>query len=112
MTTQICTSNRALFRCMIPECELTNGTSDEQYSVGDYTPQWLQQAVPYESNGKPSQCRRYATIGRPSNESELSDDQRTCGTWTFDQSKVIECDEFVYATQEVTIVNEVSVQNM
>lgn len=79
--------------CTIPECE-SRGTTK-------FEPLWLSNAVPY-TNGKPSKCYRYAnsTIqSHPLNE--------TCGI-IFDHDEEIQCSEYVYGTDEISILNDVS----
>lgn len=79
------------FRCFIPECEFLDTKS--------YEPPWLPDAVPY-SNGKPSNCYRYASV---SNEIQLS-----CPVSNFNHSNIIQCNHHIYKTSEVSILNEVS----
>lgn len=79
------------FRCFIPECEFLDTKS--------YEPPWLPNAVPF-SNGKPSNCYRYASV---SNEIQLS-----CPASNFNRSNIIRCNQHIYKTSEISILNEVS----
>lgn len=101
-------------RCKIPECDLS--ASELTATRDHYRPEWLTQAVPFEANGKPSQCRRYMATPRPSPSSDGiiggggndTSSGLTCQAWTFDRTRPITCDTYVYATEEVTLVNEVN----
>jgi len=75
--------------CFIPECE--------ELEEASYVPNWLQIAIPF-SNGKPATCNRYESI-------RLTTE---CDAGHFNQSSIYRCDKFVYATQEKSILNEVS----
>lgn len=84
--------------CKIPECDSPEGQNA-------YRPDWLRHAIPIGANGKPSQCLRYAAAAADT--SGESNSGLTCPAWSFNQSATVECDEFVFATDEVTLVNEV-----
>lgn len=79
-------------RCKIPECDK---------NVTEYSPSWLENAVPLRHN-EPEKCFRY-----PSKMYSNSSAQE-CSFDAFDNTKQVKCDEFVYKTNEVTILNEVS----
>lgn len=88
------------YRCRIPECD---GNVTEQNV--DYKPVWLENAVPFKNN-LPSQCIRYAYISDDNLNSSLSG---TCDINRFDNTKLVECDDFIYEDHERTLLNEVSV---
>ncbi|KAJ6648230.1 Solute carrier family 22 member 5, partial [Pseudolycoriella hygida] len=79
------------YRCFVPECEdITNTT---------FKPIWLQDALPL-TNGKPTTCSRYAT-------NQFS---TACEPSTFNHSSAQGCDQFVYATDEKSILSEFGLQ--
>lgn len=80
-----------LFSCLIPECE-TRGTDA-------YNASWLRNAVPF-SKERPSACYRYARISN-----KYTADQ--CTENHFNRSKEMRCTEYVYKTDEVSILNDV-----
>lgn len=88
----------AIFSCKIPEC-------DSLESNVKLKPDWIADAVPIGSNGKPSQCLRYMP------ELTSSSKDSTCPGWSFNRSQTEQCGDFVYDTEEVTLVNEVCIQN-
>lgn len=79
-----------VFRCVIPECEFRNTT--------DYYQDWLKSAIPFK-NGRPEKCSRYATLHQ-SNPGQ-------CPTSLFNQSEIVNCNEFVYKSNEYRIMREV-----
>lgn len=83
-------------RCKIPECD---------NNVTEYSPIWLKNAVPYRHN-EPEKCYRYAT--KMHGNSSI----HQCSLDEFDNTNRMKCDEFVYKTNEVTILNEVSRNNI
>lgn len=76
---------------MIPECDNINHT--------EYSPKWLKDAVPYHNSLKPSKCQRYQYRNESSEE--------LCNITNFDISLITTCNEFIYKTNELTIVKEV-----
>lgn len=95
----------ARYRCKIPECDVDNsGLAGE---IVDYKPAWLHWAIPTDSNGEPDRCSRYQPAVTVD---QLPDgiNNSTCREASFNASTVIGCDEFVFASDEVTIVNAVS----
>lgn len=77
--------------CRIPGCD--DGLSE-------YKPEWLSHAVPYV-NGVPTRCTRY--------ESTITNSSQCWDENAFDVETVIACDDWVYETEEKTILNEVKV---
>lgn len=67
-----------------------------------YEPYSLLNVVPFYKH-KPAKCSRYKYIGSTYGTNE-------CLRSDFNQSAIIQCDEFVYQTDEVTILNEVNIQ--
>lgn len=84
--------------CQIPEC-------DSLEPNVKFKPDWIARAVPMEANGKPSQCLRYVP------DTKLRTDDLTCPGVSFNRSQTEQCGDFVYATDEVTLVNEVCMPN-
>lgn len=86
--------DKFLIRCKIPECE--NGTDLA------YNPSWLANAVPYEST-TPAKCARYAPY----------DNQTTnnCSSTDFNHQQTLSCNSYVYSTEEITILQDVSIQS-
>lgn len=74
-------------RCHISECEDISSTS--------YNTSWLEYAVPFE-NDIPSSCNRYRSL-----------DGSNCLEESFNRLDVYQCNEFVYKTDDKTLVNEV-----
>lgn len=86
--------NLSFFRCRIPQCDTDNPP---------YNPDWLQQAVPFDSDsGKPKKCTKYHFV---SNSSSFNN---TCGPKSFDINSHEKCDKWVFADTERTIVSDVS----
>lgn len=71
----------------------------------EYTPGWLPAAVPFTIDGKPERCNRYEPV-----DGGLDVDGEPCTTaMCFNSSSVQRCGgDFVFATEELTIVNAVS----
>lgn len=86
----IFTTAQVDYRCKIPECDK---------NVTEYAPIWLENAVPYRHN-EPEKCIRYST------KMYSNSSNRQCSLDEFDNTKRMKCDEFVYRTNEVTILNE------
>lgn len=80
------------------ECEQTllNQTTVE------YFPNWLEFAVPFVEN-EPAKCARYQLVRQDGEGQE----QNQCTQEMFNRSVEIDCNEFVYRNDEVTILNEV-----
>ena len=84
-------TNVSNFRCRVPECELPEDST--------FTTDWLEMALPFEKQN-PSACERYAV--------NPSTDNVTCTAESFDTSKKIKCNDWVFDDYELTIVNQVS----
>lgn len=85
----------SLFRCFIPECE----THDQ--SKLHFMAPWVRNAVPFREN-KPWKCKRFKNaINTKFNKNEC--------TAYFNFHEVENCREWVFATDEVTIVREVCI---
>lgn len=63
-------------------------------------PSWIRKAVPFKHE-KPWKCKRF----KPSSKAEFSGNE--CRT-SFNPHEEKDCDKWVFATDEVTIVKEVS----
>lgn len=79
--------------CKIPACDT---------EPAEYTPNWLIHAVPY-NNDLPEKCFSYMNTVENSTQCYDID--------LFNMTEKISCDEFVYETDEVTLLNEVSKNN-
>lgn len=55
-------------------------------------------------NGQPAKCHRYAFIENPIYQ---GNDTNICGLQNFNRSHEIQCNDFIYKTDEVNLVNEV-----
>lgn len=83
----------SIFRCKIPECESN--------SI-EYNPNWLINAIPVE-NGIPNKCNRF----KYSHYNESDNLSTFCPAHYFNQSVIERCNEFIYKTDEKTILSEV-----
>lgn len=72
----------------------------------EYSARWLAHAVPYENGVTPSKCRQYKY-----RENENASNESICQSTNFDSSLIMTCDEYVYKTDEITILNEVRTKN-
>lgn len=91
-------------RCNIPECE-----NSSMLDVS-YMPDWIDNAVPME-HGVPAKCLRFAST-KLLNQSKLGTNGfEYCDVNVFNRSETIRCNEFVYKTDEVNIVNEVNFED-
>lgn len=81
-------------RCRIPECESLNAT--------DYNTDWLNHAIPLK-NGRPDKCSRYAASHAP-----ITFQSKHCSPSMFNQSDIINCNQYVFKTDEYRIMREVS----
>ncbi len=97
LSTQLLTFELTInFSCRIPECENENCTSLP------YLPKWIDKAIPFH-DGEPYKCRRF----KPSrNFSILVKNADVCLA-EFNESVIEECDDWVFETEEKTIVNSV-----
>ena len=83
-----------ILRCKVPECEEENES---------FLNDWLNVTVPFTDGTKfPEKCERFLPIA----------DNRsvdfTCSPEEFERESKINCNEFVYEDDEVTILNQVS----
>ncbi|KAK4883421.1 hypothetical protein RN001_006740 [Aquatica leii] len=83
--TFVFTSKDLNYRCQVPYCEKT---------PSEYNSSWLQNAIPIAKD-RPAKCERFAHL----NTSE-------CNYLDFNRSKVEKCDNYVYETKEITIVQD------
>ncbi|XP_071440903.1 organic cation transporter protein-like [Hetaerina americana] len=81
------------YRCLVPECENSSESSP-------YAPPWLRDALPFGSNGKPSQCTRYA-VNAGGNWTHA-----TCPADGFFKNVTQKCDNLVFLGEVITIVND------
>lgn len=81
-----------MFRCRISECETNSSTN--------FNPNWIENAVPFD-DGNPSTCYRYKFL-----------DDTECSATSFDKTNIYRCDEYMYNTNDKTLVNEVFKTNM
>ncbi|KAJ6646044.1 Organic cation transporter 1, partial [Pseudolycoriella hygida] len=77
------------YRCFIPECDV---------DPWNHTSHWISNAVP-TVDGKFSKCERFTPLS-------VHTEQESVCPWTFNQSEVIRCNEFVYLTDEHLLLNE------
>lgn len=82
------------FRCQISEC-------DNLASGLNYEPSWLPFAIPFK-NDRPQKCLRFASTFR--NDALLNGDE--CPVEYFNRTQTVKCDDFVFKTDEVNILNE------
>ncbi len=92
--------NLNLKRCKIPECDFP--------PLDDYLPMWTRFAVPHSHN-VPSKCLRYESIPLDSHNKRKSNN---CDEMFFNDSYSVSCTEFIYKTDEVTILKEVRDQRL
>lgn len=85
------TARNIEYRCNISEC----------YDGSDaFEPEWLSNAVPYK-NKKPRTCERYKFVG---GEEDFNVSEPNCSKENFDDSLVESCDNFIYMSEERTIL--------
>lgn len=93
------------YRCKIQECD----QSAEDGTV-EYFPDWLEFAVPFTADGKPDTCKRFQYV--PHRSSDAKDVHFGCDEIMFNHSVIEYCDQFVFATNELAIINEVLLIHM
>lgn len=86
---------RSLRRCKIPECDI--GVNNRELR---FDQPWLKEAIPYPLN-KMDKCQRYV----PRNGTTNADGQ--CSADFFDNTKLMECSEFIYSSDEKNVQTEV-----
>lgn len=86
----IFTAANVNYRCQIPEC-------GETQIFGNYMPEWLDHAVPFE-DGKPNPCLRYKFINKTND---------FCTFENFDRDQVMNCEDIFFDDYEKTIATEV-----
>lgn len=89
------TAGHVNYRCQIPVCE-SNLT-------GDYNPNWINIAIPFE-DGKPKSCVRYKYLN--------ATDNNQCDAVNFDRNIEENCDKIFFDDYERTIANEVCIMYM
>lgn len=82
--------------CRIPECDIDGNNRNVPFDQP-----WLQNAIPFIQN-KIDRCHRYA----PRNGTSVVTNDR-CDADMFDKTKLIECSEYVYASDERNVQTEV-----
>lgn len=87
-----------LYRCKIPECDATN-TDNRKI---EFDQPWLAHVIP-SSQDSLADCVRYAP-----NDNLTEIDQNACSANMFDASRLIECNEFIYSSDEINVQTEVS----
>ncbi|KAG4070582.1 hypothetical protein HA402_011969 [Bradysia odoriphaga] len=87
----IFTAGQLEYRCKIPECE-SNPT--------DYSPKWITNAIPFEDEAPVDNCKRY----KYSHHNQSDNLSSFCPAIYFNQSITEKCNEFVYKTDEDTIL--------
>lgn len=83
-------------RCKIPECDST--------PHDDYLPKWTRFAIPHSHN-VPAKCLRYESIPI---DAHATSKANHCDEMLFNDSYPVSCTEFIYGTDEVTVLKEVS----
>lgn len=92
--TYIFTGGDLAYRCKVAECDDVQLVSPLQSAFLNFT-------VPVESNGKWSQCTRFTSI----NDGGGDVGDNLCRAEQFNQSSVQKCEEFVYQSDEQTILS-------
>lgn len=85
-------------RCIIPECDSPKND--------DYLPKWARFAIPHSHN-VPAKCLRYESIPFHAN---FKGKTNHCEEMLFNDTYSVSCTEFIYKTDEVTVLREVSVR--
>lgn len=80
-------------RCKVPECDVSDNNRDISYNQT-----WLKYAIPQINNGYEN-CVRYAPIN--------SSIGNQCNDDSFNTSKQIPCEGFIYASDEINVQTEV-----
>ncbi|KAJ6636136.1 Organic cation transporter-like protein [Pseudolycoriella hygida] len=88
------TAGRLEYRCKIPGCDLS--------PFDDYLPNWTRYAIPHSHN-VPSQCLRYEFVPK---DSHLKRKSNNCDEMLFNKSHAVTCTEFIYRTDELTVLKE------
>lgn len=87
------TAGNLNYRCVIPGC-------DDASQSAPYNPAWLNNTVPFK-DGMPVQCERFVPISNESLERQYCD-----AIGSFNTSITVECSDFIYEDEEVTIVRD------
>lgn len=66
---------------------------------------WIENAIPLENN-KPSKCYYYDHID------DFNKNASICDVNSFNRTNIVRCNEFVYQTDEINLVNEVINNNI
>ncbi|KAI5749841.1 hypothetical protein M8J76_010640 [Diaphorina citri] len=94
--TYIVTTSHIKYRCVIPECEDPKNSS--------YLTPWLKSAVPYNKDGYPQTCYRYAVRNPGQQGSDM------CNPSYFDSSQVVKCNSWVFESKETNLLNEFNLE--
>ncbi|KAL9702553.1 hypothetical protein quinque_006071 [Culex quinquefasciatus] len=87
------TAGNLNYRCVIPGCDDTGQSTP-------YNPAWLNNTIPFK-DGMPVQCERFAPISNESLERQYCD-----AAGSFNRSVTVECSDFIFEDEEVTIVRD------
>lgn len=92
-------NNICVFSCEIENCDGNNRSNE-------FKPNWLSAAIPFEKD-EPVKCLKYEQLYQLSEIVNSTIDE--CSILdNFNRTRVVKCDSFIYRTNEVTILNEVS----
>lgn len=87
-----------LYRCKIPECDTNTGNREIEFDQP-----WLTHAIPSSKDSNFAKCVRYAP-----NDNVTNIDQNDCSANMFDSTRQIECNEFIYSSDEINVQTDVS----
>lgn len=79
-----------MIRCKIAVCD--------DFQQSSY---WIPDAIPTDANGVPSKCKMYSRLDNYGRQ------LKNCSAESFNISSIVECDDFVFDTDEINILNEV-----
>lgn len=69
--------------------------------MSNYLTDWLNFTTPFDKvSSSPEKCERFDSVGNENGED-------SCAVANFDRSVNVNCNEYVYEDEEVTILNEV-----
>lgn len=98
--TYIFTGGDLVYRCKIDQCDQVDNGSG---IINPLQSSFLNFTIPMEDNGKWSKCNKFPFINN--NDDNRPQGDNFCGAEHFNQNSVIKCDEFVYQSDEQTILS-------
>lgn len=106
LTSYLFTSSQVAYRCAIPQCERIRA---DRVAVQFAAADWMRFAIPAAGRNATTAsvlCKRYRWLGDPNDvaDGDGLNEQRQCNESMFDGRQLDECTEFVFESEDVTIV--------